>query len=325
MVKDERIEKLIAEIEKVIVGKRDVIELVVSALLSRGHVLVEDVPGVGKTQLVSAMAGACNGEFHRIQMTPDIMPGDITGFSMIRQDSGALEFKKGAAFCNFLLADEINRSSPKSQSALLEIMEERQVSMDGNTYELPQPFMVLATQNPVETYGTYHLPEAQMDRFIMKLSMGYPSREEEKYILRHNGSSARLSLKSVNKTANNDAAESIGSNAITTADIIALQEKADAVFVSPAIEEYIIRIVTKTREMDGIRLGASPRGSIALYQASKAYAVVKGEDCVLPEMIKKLAPYVLAHRLMLSSQKVREWDTAESAVEWILSTVEVPV
>lgn len=316
---DERVERLISEIEKVIVGKREVIEMVVAALLSRGHVLVEDVPGVGKTQMVSAMAAACNGEFHRVQMTPDIMPGDITGFSMVRQDSGELEFKKGAAFCNFLLADEINRSSPKSQSALLEIMEERQVSMDGKSYELPQPFMVLATQNPVETYGTYHLPEAQMDRFLMKLSMGYPTRDEEKYILRHNGSSARLNLKTASEAENTEV------NTITTDDIIALQEKADNIFVSPAIEEYIIRIVTATRGMDGIRLGASPRGSIALYQAAKAYAVVKGEDCVLPEMIKKLAPYVLAHRLMLSSQKVREWDTAEAAVEWILSTVEVPV
>lgn len=316
---DERVERLISEIEKVIVGKREVIEMVVAALLSRGHVLVEDVPGVGKTQMVSAMAAACNGEFHRVQMTPDIMPGDITGFSMVRQDNGELEFKKGAAFCNFLLADEINRSSPKSQSALLEIMEERQVSMDGRSYELPQPFMVLATQNPVETYGTYHLPEAQMDRFLMKLSMGYPTRDEEKYILRHNGSSARLNLKTASEAENTEV------NTITTDDIIALQEKADNIFVSPAIEEYIIRIVTATRGMDGIRLGASPRGSIALYQAAKAYAVVKGEDCVLPEMIKKLAPYVLAHRLMLSSQKVREWDTAEAAVEWILSTVEVPV
>jgi len=321
MVKDERIERLIAEIEKVIVGKRDVIELVVTALLARGHVLVEDVPGVGKTQLVSAMAGACSSVFHRIQMTPDIMPGDITGFSMIRQETGELEFKKGAAFCNFLLADEINRSSPKSQSALLEIMEERQVSMDGKTYELPQPFMVLATQNPVETYGTYHLPEAQMDRFIMKLSMGYPSMEEEKYILRHNGSSARLSLKNI-KAADANADQS---RAVTTEDIVALQQKADEIYVSPAIEEYIIRIVTASRNMDGIRLGASPRGSIALYQAVKAYAVVMGEDCVLPEMVKKLAPYVLAHRFMLSSQKVREWDTAEEAVKWLLDTVEVPV
>lgn len=312
MEADERIEKLISEIEKVIIGKRDVIELVITALLARGHVLVEDVPGVGKTQLVSAMASACNGEFHRIQMTPDIMPGDITGFSMIMQNTGEQEFRKGAAFCNFLLADEINRSSPKSQSALLEIMEERQVSMDGTTYTLPEPFMVLATQNPVETYGTYHLPEAQMDRFLMKLSMGYPTKEEEKFILKNNGSTARLSLKQ---------AEPV----ISTKDITELQQRADAVYVSPMIEEYILRIVTATRENEGIRLGVSPRGSIALYQAAKAYAVVKGMDYVTPEMIQKLAPFVLAHRMMLSSQKVREWDDAVSAIKWILGMVEVPV
>lgn len=314
MGRDERVEKLIAEIEKVIVGKRDVIELVVTALLARGHVLVEDVPGVGKTQMVSAMANACNGVFHRIQMTPDVMPGDITGFSLIKQNSDEQEFKKGAAFCNFLLADEINRSSPKSQSALLEIMEERQVSMDGATYELPEPFMVLATQNPVETYGTYHLPEAQMDRFLMKLSMGYPTLEEEKYILRHNGSTARKAI-----------AESVEGSRVTLEDIVELQKQADAVFVSPAIEEYILRIVTMTRNNEGIKLGASPRGSIALYQAAKAYAVVCGMDHVIPEMIKKLTPYVLAHRLMLSSQKVREWDSAEAATQWILEKTEVPV
>lgn len=309
---DERIEKLISEIEKVIIGKRKVIELVITSLLARGHVLVEDVPGVGKTQLVSAMASACNGEFHRIQMTPDVMPGDITGFSMIVQKTGEQEFRKGAAFCNFLLADEINRSSPKSQSALLEIMEERQVSMDGTTYTLPEPFMVLATQNPVETYGTYHLPEAQMDRFLMKLSMGYPTKDEEKFILKNNGATARLSLKHADPV-------------ISLQDIVELQQKADAVYVSPAIEEYILRIVTATRENEGIRLGVSPRGSIALYQAAKAYAVVQGENCVLPEMIQAIAPYVLAHRMMLSSQRVREWDDAESAIKWILGNVEVPV
>ena len=307
---DEKITALTEAVEKVIIGKRETVELVITALLARGHVLLEDVPGVGKTQLVSAMAAGCGGVFHRIQMTPDVMPGDITGFSLIRQGSGEMEFKQGAAFCNFLLADEINRSSPKSQSALLEIMEERQVSMDGKTHELPEPFMVLATQNPVETYGTYHLPEAQMDRFLMKLTMGYPTGDEEKYILRHNGGAARSTL-----------TESV----IILEDICSLQKKADEIYVSPAIEEYILRIVTATRDNVGIRLGASPRGSIALYQAAKAYAVVKGEDAVLPEMIKKLAPPVLAHRLMLSHQKVKEWDDAEGAIAWILDHTEVPV
>ena len=170
------IEALINNIERAVIGKRNVIELVLTAMLSRGHILIEDVPGVGKTQLVAALAGSCGGVFGRLQLTPDIMPTDITGFTMIDTATHETLFKRGAAFCNFLLADEINRASPKSQSALLEVMEERQISIDGITYPLPEPFMVLATQNPIETYGTYHLPEAQMDRFIMKISIGYPHR-----------------------------------------------------------------------------------------------------------------------------------------------------
>ena len=181
-----KIRALIDNVEQVIVGKRECIELIVAAMLAGGHVLIEDVPGVGKTQLVSALASSCSGEFGRIQMTPDIMPTDITGFTLINSVTKENEFRKGAAFCNFLLADEINRSSPKSQSALLELMEERQISIDGNTYELPKPFMVLATQNPVETFGTYHLPEAQMDRFIIKMSIGYPDKLDELDILARN-------------------------------------------------------------------------------------------------------------------------------------------
>ena len=182
----EKLDALIRNIEKVIVGKRNCIELIVAAMLAGGHVLIEDVPGVGKTQLVSALAHSCKGIFVRLQMTPDIMPTDITGFTLINTQTHESEFRKGAAFCNFLLADEINRSSPKSQSALLEIMEEQQVTMDGITYPLPKPFMVLATQNPVETYGTYHLPEAQMDRFIMKISLGYPGIQDEMDIILRN-------------------------------------------------------------------------------------------------------------------------------------------
>ena len=184
--KNAAISALIENVEKIIVGKRQAIELVIAAMLTGGHVLIEDVPGVGKTKLVSSVARSCGGTFGRIQMTPDVMPSDITGFTMINTQTGANEFRKGAAFCNFLLADEINRASPKSQSALLEIMEEGQVSLDGNIYPLPKPFMVLATQNPVETYGTYHLPEAQMDRFVMKISMGYPDKTDELAILERN-------------------------------------------------------------------------------------------------------------------------------------------
>lgn len=303
---DIKINELIKAIEGSIVGKREVIELIITALLAKGHVLVEDVPGVGKTKLVSSMAKACNGEYHRLQMTPDIMPSDITGFTLIKQSTGEQEFHKGAAFCNFLLADEINRSSPKSQSALLEIMEERQVSHDGMTYELPSVFMVLATQNPVETYGTYHLPEAQMDRFLMKLSMGYPSREDEISILRRNNSEPVC-------------------DAVSLEDIEELIGATKEVFVSDAISEYIVRIANATRESEAIRLGVSPRGSIALFEAAKAYALVKGEKFVDPDMIKYLAPYVLAHRIMLSSSRSTVLSTNEDAIRMILDQVEVPV
>ena len=223
-----KIRALIDNIEKVIVGKRECIELVISAMLAGGHVLIEDVPGVGKTQLVAALANSCNGIFGRIQMTPDIMPTDITGFTMINQQNGMTEFKKGAAFCNFLLADEINRSSPKSQSALLEIMEERQVSMDGTTYDLPKPFMVLATQNPVETFGTYHLPEAQMDRFIIKMSIGYPDKMDELDILKRNEENVA--------PKNLDAV-------ISCEEIEELRERIKEVNCSASIQAYIVDIV----------------------------------------------------------------------------------
>ena len=273
----EKIKALINNVEKIIVGKRNVIELVVSAMLAGGHVLIEDVPGVGKTQLVSALANSCRGQFGRLQMTPDIMPTDITGFSMINTITKETEFKKGATFCNFLLADEINRSSPKSQSALLEVMEERQVSVDGITYELPKPFMVLATQNPIETFGTYHLPEAQMDRFIIKLSIGYPSKKEELDILLRN--------------ENNIQPKQL-SQVISCDDIVMLSEKVNNVYCSEPIREYIVNITEATRNADLIKLGVSPRGSIAMHKMAKAYAFVKGRDYVLPDDVKVLAPYV---------------------------------
>ena len=224
---NDKIVSLIENIEKIIVGKRSRIELVVAAMLSGGHVLIEDVPGVGKTQLVSALATSCKGEFGRIQMTPDIMPTDIVGFTMIDQIGQKNEFRKGAAFCNFLLADEINRSSPKSQSALLEVMEEKQISLDGSTYELPKPFMVLATQNPVETFGTYHLPEAQMDRFLIKLSLGYPTKTEELDILERN--EKNIQPKQLQPV-------------ISCEEICELTEKVKEVYCSEAIKNYIINM-----------------------------------------------------------------------------------
>jgi MoxR-like ATPase len=300
---------LIDNIERVIVGKRQAIEFVIAAMLSGGHVLIEDVPGVGKTQLVSALARSCGGSFGRLQLTPDIMPGDITGFSMLNTATGAMEFRKGAAFCNFLLADEINRASPKSQSALLEVMEEGQISIDGNTYDLPKPFMVLATQNPVETYGTYHLPEAQMDRFIMKLSIGYPGRENELAIIRRNKAVSAKQLDEV----------------LSLEDIAQLKTLTDMVKCSKSLEEYIVDIVEATRNADFIRLGASPRASLALYSLARSYAMISGRDYVIPDDIKLLAPYVLSHRIILTQKGKAALGSNEAAVAKIIEGVRVPL
>lgn len=305
-----KIDLLIDNVEKVIVGKRESIELVVAAMLAGGHVLIEDVPGVGKTQLVASLASSCDGEFGRLQMTPDIMPTDITGFTMINTVTHENEFRKGATFCNFLLADEINRSSPKSQSALLEVMEERQVSMDGITYELPKPFMVLATQNPVETFGTYHLPEAQMDRFIIKLSIGYPSKKDELDILLKNEQS--VSPKQL-------------STVISCEEIVELSEKIKEIHCSDAVREYIVNIVEITRKADFVKLGVSPRGSIAMYRMAKAYAYIKGRDYVLPDDVKVLAPYVFAHRIMLTPKGKSVVESQEDAIVKLVNTVAVPI
>lgn len=305
-----KIKNLIDNVEKVIVGKRQVIELIVAAVLSGGHVLVEDVPGVGKTQLVAALAKSCDGEFNRVQMTPDIMPSDITGFTLVSREGMDNTFKKGAAFCNFLLADEINRSSPKSQSALLEIMEEKQVSMDGETYELPKPFLVLATQNSVETYGTYHLPEAQMDRFIMKISLGYPSKEEEMMILSRNENN--VSVKNLVPV-------------ITCEELAELCKQSEKVTCSENIKKYIIDIVNASRSADYIKLGVSPRGSIALQRMAKAYAFVNGRDFVLPDDVKTLAPFVLAHRIMLTPKGKSVVESKEDAVRKLVEEIEVVV
>ena len=307
---NDKIMLLVDNIEKIIVGKRSKIELVVAAMLSGGHVLIEDVPGVGKTQLVSALASSCMGEFGRIQMTPDIMPTDIIGFNMIDTVTHKNEFKKGVTFCNFLLADEINRSSPKSQSALLEVMEEKQVSLDGATYVLPQPFMVLATQNPIETFGTYHLPEAQMDRFLIKLSLGYPNKNEELDILMRNEQNVQpKDLQQV----------------ISCEEIVELSKQIKEIYCSKPIQEYILNIVEATRNVDYIKLGVSPRGSIAMYKMAKALAFVKGRDYVVPDDIKLLAPYVFSHRIMLSPKGKSVVKSNEEAIEKIVMNVEVPI
>ena len=307
---NEKINLLVENIEKVIVGKREPILKIITAMLCGGHILIEDVPGVGKTQLVSALAKSVDGKFNRIQLTPDVMPSDIVGFSMINQHTGELEYKSGVAMCNFLLADEINRASPKSQSSLLEVMEEHQISIDGKTHNLPQPFMTLATQNPVETYGTYHLPEAQMDRFMMKISMGYPSYEDELKIMENGeGAQSAADLKAV----------------MSTDDIIALEGFVQKVQTAPSIRKYILDIVTATRNSEYIRLGVSPRGSIALLKASKAYAFIMGRNYVVPDDVKTIMSDVLAHRLMLSPKGKSAFEDNNSALESIAMTVDSPV
>ena len=305
-----KIKELVDNIEKIIIGKRQSIELIVAAMLAEGHVLIEDVPGVGKTRLVSAMANSCDAKFGRLQMTPDIMPTDVTGFTLIDTVTHNSEFRKGAVFCNFLLAEEINRSSPKSQSALLEVMEEKQVTIDGNIFELEKPFMVLATQNPIETFGTYHLPEAQMDRFIIKISLGYPSKKDEMDILLKNEDN--ISTKKL-------------TSVISCEEIQQLCEKIKDVHCSDSVRQYIIDIVSMTRKADFIKLGVSPRGSIAMYKMAKAFAFINGRDYVKPDDIKFLAPYVFGHRIMLTPKGKSVVQSTEDAIDRVVSMVAVPV
>ena len=307
-VQIQKLSAVIENVEKIIIGKRTPITLLLTAMLSGGHILIEDVPGVGKTQLVASLAASCSGKFNRLQLTPDVMPSDITGFTMINPVTRETEFREGAVFCNFLLADEINRSSPKTQSALLEIMEGGQVSMEGKTYRLPQPFMVLATQNPVETYGTYHLPEAQMDRFLMKISMGYPDKTEELAILRRKADAVPENLSPV----------------ITSEEIMTLKSQVETIHFSPRLEEYIVNIAEATRDSEYIRLGISPRGTLALHKACRAYALLCGRDYVLPDDIKFLAPFVLAHRMMISPKGKSVLGSAEEVLAQILRTIPVP-
>ena len=305
------LQQLSDSIGKVIVGKDDVIRNVLAGLLCGGHILIEDVPGVGKTQLAAALAKSVGGSFNRIQLTPDIMPSDITGFSMVNQQTFELEYRAGAAMCNFLLADEINRASPKVQSALLEVMEEHQISIDGVTHKLPNPFMVLATQNPVETYGTYHLPEAQMDRFFMRISMGYPTAAEEMMIL--------------SRTEHHNPLNNITEPAVSPEDILRLQTMVQNIFVSDPVKEYILAIVESTRKTDALILGASPRGSIAMYKAAKAEAFLAGREYVLPDDVKRIVTPVLSHRLILSPKGKTQFTDAQNYLQSVLDSVPVPM
>ncbi|MBR1554630.1 MAG: MoxR family ATPase [Oscillospiraceae bacterium] len=304
------VQDILQSVGKVIIGKNETVLQAIISMLCGGHVLLEDVPGVGKTQLAAALSRSVGGEFHRIQLTPDIMPSDITGYSVVNQKDGSLEYRAGAAVCNFLLADEINRASPKVQSALLEIMEEHQISLDGQTHLLPSPFMVIATQNPVETYGTYHLPEAQMDRFFMKISMGYPTLQEELAILERNGEGNPIS--------------NISEAVISTQEVTALQQKVNAVQVSDSVRNYILALVRATRESDMSALGVSPRGSIACYRAVRAAAFVHGRSFATPDDVKELAVPVLAHRILLSPKGRNSLGTPEALIQHLLETLPVP-
>lgn len=291
--------EIINNMEKIMVGKRSILEKIVIALITNGHVLIEDVPGVGKTQCVMALAKSVEGSYKRVQFTPDVMASDITGFTMYNPNTGNFEYREGSANCNFLLGDEINRASSKTQSSLLEVMEERQITVDGITRKVPEIFMVLATQNPIESKGTNKLPEAQMDRFLFKLSIGYPNKEGEKEILnRFQGENPLKSLQAV-ATAN---------------DIFQIQKEVEQVKVSDEIKDLIITIVSYTRDNPSVDLGASPRGSLALLKVSKAIAYMKDRDYVIPEDVAKMAKDVLGHRIIMSSSTRVKGITANDVV-----------
>jgi MoxR-like ATPase len=278
---------IIENIERVIVGKREQIELLLVAMLCQGHVLLEDVPGTGKTMLARSMAVSLGISFKRLQCTPDLLPNDITGVSIFLQHEGQFEFRPGPLFVNILLADEINRATPRTQSALLEAMQEQQVTVDGTARPLPQPFLVLATQNPIEFEGTFPLPEAQLDRFLMRLHMGYPTSADERQIIRSQRSSHPI--------------DSLA--AVVDGDhLLALSQQVSQVHIDATLEDYILALVQATRTHPDLSLGASPRGSLALYKTSQALAALKHRDYVIPDDIKKLTPLTLAHRLILKPE-----------------------
>ena len=296
---------------KVIVGKESAVELMMIAVLCRGHVLIEDVPGVGKTTLASALARSLDCSFKRIQFTPDITPSDITGYSIVNFKTGELEYRPGMIMSQIVLADEINRTSPKTQSSLLEVMEEGQVSVDGTTYAMPEPFIVLATQNPVDFVGTYPLPEAQLDRFFMRVSIGYPTAEEETDILERyaSGKKPMEELRPI----------------CTSSDILRLQQEVEGVHASREVRSYISAIAAASRKSAALQLGVSTRAAISLLRASQARALLEGRDYVAPEDVQRMAEPVLAHRLVLSAEARMRNMTAERVLAGVMQGVQVPV
>ncbi|ACL24493.1 AAA family ATPase [Chloroflexus aggregans] len=301
--------RIVTNVEQVIIGKRQIVELVLVALLCRGHVLIEDVPGTGKTMLAKSIARSIGSSFKRIQCTPDLLPSDVTGVSIFNQQTREFEFRPGPIMAQIVLADEINRATPKTQSALLEAMEERQITVDGITYPLPQPFVVLATQNPIEYEGTFPLPEAQLDRFLLRVHLGYADRLDEIAILKRQREGHPL--ETLSKVVEID-------------ELLALQAAIKQVHVDDLIVEYIVALTTATRNHPDVYLGASTRGALALYRAAQAWAALNGRDYVAPDDIKTLAMPVLAHRLIVSpAARVRNV-TAQAVIEEVLTSVPVP-
>ena len=305
-----KIREVVEQIETVIVGKRETVEQAIVALLCNGHLLIEDIPGVGKTTLAKTLALCLSSDFKRIQFTPDLLPADITGTSIFNMQSREFEFRPGPVFANVVLADEINRATPKTQAALLECMEERQVTSDGVTHFLPKPFFVIATQNNIEHAGTYLLPEAQLDRFLMRVSIGYPAPEDEVRILAAQTQTHPIA-----------AVRAI----LSTEELLTLQAAVRAVFVHPNIQTYIVAVVSATRSHNQIEVGASPRGSLALLHASQAYAASQGRAFILPDDVKTLAPAVLAHRIVLTAESRARGIEDTAAIHDILNRVPIPV
>ena len=301
---------MVAEVEKAIVGKRDTVEKAVLALLANGHVLLEDIPGVGKTTLAKALAKIIGGEFRRIQFTPDLLPGDITGGSVLNPGEGTFRFLPGPIFANVVLVDEINRATPKTQSSLLEAMEERTVTTDGETRVLPRPFFVVATQNSIEMTGTYPLPEAQLDRFFMRLSLGYPDRDQEAQILGEQQQTHPL-----------EHVESV----TDLATLLEMQKAIRAVCVHETVRGYVVDVVRATRESNQLLMGASPRGSLLLMRAAQACAALAGVEYVRPDDVKKVAVAVLAHRVLPRAEVRARGGSVEAAVGRIVDEVPAPV
>lgn len=309
----EKLKHLQTAIERVIRGKSETVKLALVALLARGHLLIEDVPGIGKTTLSNALARALDLSFQRVQFTSDLLPSDVIGLSIFNQRSGNFEFKAGPIFANIVLADEINRATPKTQSALLEAMAEGQVTVEGVSRALPEPFMVIATQNPTEHHGTYPLPESQLDRFMLRLHVGYPSREDERGILRDRERKNPL-----------DYVQSV----MSEAEVLNLQESAADVRVDEVLVDYLLRIVEQTRHMESVELGISPRGTLALFRSAQALALIDGRDFCIADDIKRLVVPCFAHRLIVSSRYsnvTRRTHEAEQILQEILLKTKVPI